>query len=835
MWEQKLNFAGLEKQYGLPPGALRAVMQAESAGNPKAVSPKGAKGLFQFMPATAQEYGIDPFNPEQAAPAAAKMLGSLQRQFGSFDKALAGYNWGSGNLQKHGLQNAPEETRNYIQKITSSLGSENISIDGPNYSGSFALMDDLTPAEQVELRQLEAEFGDVSNDLTPEEQAELASLEEEFASTGFKQYNPIQAASIGIAQGVTGNLFDEALAGIQSVPSIFDGQEGSTYEANLKRNRNVLKQAQEERPVSYAAGTIGGSIAPVAAAGKLAGGTKLASDAMRFARNSPGMAAATAGALQGGLYGFGGGEGSAGQRLGEAGLGAGVGTAAGGALGLVGSRIGNAVAQRQANKTLSVLDKQAAAKAGIDIKDKAMEKIVSRLKGDFPNDADFKQALIEFSKSGTLAEMGPRTQNLLKGAVQYPSGRAVAEEFFYGKPETPGGPRVGGAVDSAMDDLSASVGKDVRGGKEYFDELEGILSKGQKKAAPLYDKAYKANPYLNSPKLDAFLSTETGNAALKKAAKLMEDEGVGFPGDESGISLQTYDYMKRSLDDMYSSAKRAGNRQEARALNLARKNLLEELDALDVSGAYKQARKTSADYLTVEEALTSGRDFQKLQPVELGKKLNGLSEPEKEAFRLGVGQKLDETINAGLKAGSVVNKVFGSKAARERLKSVLTPQQYNSFQAKARAVDQLVALKQNTIGGSATMSNAKAAEEFSEEIAEIMSNAATGGVSGAVKTALANRITKFRAGLSDKSAEAVAKALLEKDPRKKLALARTIANQTGAITTKEKKMALQVFFNLQDAIKSKSALPVGAASGAVGSDISRPFLQLNTGETVYYE
>lgn len=115
----------LEQQHGLPQGLLSAVMMAESAGNPNAVSPKGARGLFQFMPPTTEAYGINPDDPEQAASGAARMYADLSKQYGGdLPKMLAGYNWGSGNLQKHGLENAPEETRNYIDKVTSSMGRE---------------------------------------------------------------------------------------------------------------------------------------------------------------------------------------------------------------------------------------------------------------------------------------------------------------------------------------------------------------------------------------------------------------------------------------------------------------------------------------------------------------------------------------------------------------------------------------------------------------------------------------------------------------------------------------------------------------------------------------
>jgi hypothetical protein len=112
----------LEQQNRLPPGLLGAVMMAESSGNPRAISPKGAQGLFQFMPATAKQYGIDPLSPLQSAQGAAQMLGELKQKYGgSLPHVLGAYNFGQGNIDRKGLQAAPAETRNYIDKILNSL------------------------------------------------------------------------------------------------------------------------------------------------------------------------------------------------------------------------------------------------------------------------------------------------------------------------------------------------------------------------------------------------------------------------------------------------------------------------------------------------------------------------------------------------------------------------------------------------------------------------------------------------------------------------------------------------------------------------------------------
>jgi hypothetical protein len=137
-----LNLPELEKQHGLPAGLLSAVMKAESGGNPNAVSPKGAQGLFQFMPATAKAYGVNPFDPNSAAIGAARMYGDLSKQFkGDVPSMLAAYNWGSGNLTKNGLQNAPKETQDYIAKILPSINGANLG-SGVQMADSGQIMND---------------------------------------------------------------------------------------------------------------------------------------------------------------------------------------------------------------------------------------------------------------------------------------------------------------------------------------------------------------------------------------------------------------------------------------------------------------------------------------------------------------------------------------------------------------------------------------------------------------------------------------------------------------------------------------------------------------------
>lgn len=105
-------------RYGLPRALVRSVISAESRFRTKAISPKGAVGLMQLMPDTAQSLGVNPYDPAQNVDAGTRYLRALLEKYhGLLWHALAAYNAGPGAVQKYNGVPPYRETVDYVKRI----------------------------------------------------------------------------------------------------------------------------------------------------------------------------------------------------------------------------------------------------------------------------------------------------------------------------------------------------------------------------------------------------------------------------------------------------------------------------------------------------------------------------------------------------------------------------------------------------------------------------------------------------------------------------------------------------------------------------------------------
>lgn len=328
-----------------------------------------------------------------------------------------------------------------------------------------------------------------------------------------------------------------------------------------------------------------------------------------------------------------------------------------------------------------------------------------------------------------------------------------------------------------------------------------VLGKGNNMEIVTFDIS---KPPKNIFENQSILDIPEIQTALNKAYRQFPSELKDVPAN----SIKALDYAKRVLDDDINKAVRAGSGNLARSRTEIKNQLLQAMD--EASPAYKTARQKSGDYLSVTNAMDTGRGFDKIDPEILSKQFKGLSDAEKIAFKSGVGKRLRDIAEQAAEGRNVFNKVMGSPAQKKRLQAVLSPKEYQNFEMDLKAQDRLFKLRNEILGGSPTMSKVAAAEE----IAGLSTDISSGGISAIPRNAMMAGMRKMFDGLNDKTANQVASILYETRPSEKVKL---ISQMRGSnvLSKAEKQAALKAYFETQS-ILDKIARQRGATAVVAG-------------------
>jgi hypothetical protein len=277
-------FAQLEQKNGLPSGLLDAVWSAESGRGQNMQSPAGAQGHFQFMPATAEQYGVsDPNNLQQSAAGAARMLSDMMQKTGSVPGALAAYNWGIGNLERKGMDAAPAETRNYIQKVTSNMSQPAQDDPWAALGQKFSQQGAPSAAPDDDWSALAKQFSQPAAAATPPQVAQQSAAPANSAAVDQGMGNfPTLSPEAGkdLAAGL-GNILAGGIRGAGSIGATliapYDIVKDAMAGKGLSLESNRLRRAQMDQglqelgadpeSMAYKGGKLGGEIAGTAGMG----------------------------------------------------------------------------------------------------------------------------------------------------------------------------------------------------------------------------------------------------------------------------------------------------------------------------------------------------------------------------------------------------------------------------------------------------------------------------------------------------------------------------------------------------------------------------------------
>lgn len=612
---------------------------------------------------------------------------------------------------------------------------------------------------------------------------------------------------------ILGSFTDEAAnLGGAAIAKIATGEPFSDlYKQATALSEERLKRQQKQFPEVSLGAQIGtGLLTGVAGAGTKTGAAIIdrLSSGGRLARTAKG---ALAGAATGAVYGSGAGD--EGERIESSLTGGVIGGALGGALPVLSDVVGKAadkITKKVGQKTGELPEYSG---------DTAFQKVYSKLSQDFPEGEDFRKQLNSyFSSDKTLLEKGgARTRALGEAASIFESGGTEMQNFFNAE------------VPKQADKLKKVLSKAVSPSVNYQDSLDAIVSSGREVAGPLYSAAYKANSAVSSPMIDRILRTPEGKSALGEAVKNIRNEmslaakpdkeltqmaremvslGKMAPspgGAASGLKLKTLDYIKRSMDDTIRSAYRSGNESEARRIVNLKNGLLSEIDSLDKTGFYAKARATSGDYLSSKEAMDDGLNFLREDPEIVAKGFKEYSPAQKRAYKIGVVKSIRQTIDNKFDGRNVAD-IFNRESTRQKLSSILNPDQMKSLMSQAKASDDIFKLRNQLLGNSRTAARQIAATEFDDDAMRIATDIATKGASATLVGGLTKMVAKKMSGISDETAGDVARILLESDPKQKFKIVKNLTDLSllspNSVRGTEAANKLALFYKSSDLLKS---------------------------------
>lgn len=223
---------------------------------------------------------------------------------------------------------------------------------------------------------------------------------------------------------------------------------------------------------------------------------------------------------------------------------------------------------------------------------------------------------------------------------------------------------------------------DAFGPRVNIAELTAQREAARKAAtAPLYQK-FNSTPVPITPELTTILDNPAVKEELPNAAKLAAYEGKPFLNEQGAPTAQTWDYIKRAMDDKARSAGFGTN--SSRIFGNVSRSITDAIDNHpdpNVAGVWQQARQAHADPKKVDEAMQLGQGiFSTGQRVdELQGLVQRMSDPEKQAFMQGARDSVTSTLDKTARGDTAARNIFLSPANQQKAQFIIGPEKTDAL------------------------------------------------------------------------------------------------------------------------------------------------------------
>ena len=492
-----------------------------------------------------------------------------------------------------------------------------------------------------------------------------------------------------IDEGVLLGAGDEMAAAVMATMEapFSDRSWSEIYESALAQERGRLEAA----PLSARlAGNLAGAAIP--GAGVVQGTRQLATLPARIG------ALAGGGAAFGGLSGFLQGEGGLGPRAEEA-----AGSAALGAVATPALRGAQAVGGRLLGRV-----------GATDAYNMAYDKLRQALLRSGLNPRQAERRLQDMGPEAVLADLTENTRRKFGDVIRQPgSTRDRAIEFLEGRQADQG--------ERVLTEVRRLFGEN----RSFGDVLDEIVAEQKKLSTPLYEQAFQT-PVDVTNELRSILNRPSFKKAAFKAQQLAGDEGRDIPqiivrkddGTEELVAnpdLETFDWIKRALDDRIGFLLRNERGDEARILTMAKNEMLAALD--EQVPVYKSARGVWEGQQKALETLKEGQRFMRGIFEDQQRALQVLPPGTKPLYRLGALREIEDKLYRSPEGADKVKALFGSPEKKRRMRALFPDQ--GSFEAFARRMEIEADFSRtfSEIRGSPTAARLQEAADTSADVA----------------------------------------------------------------------------------------------------------------------